>query len=142
MTGLSLHTAEMEALAAVGLVSNVLQFVSIGYRVLSASKDTYEVDNESSQSNKDVEFITREMKRLSLSLEEEFPTLWMTDEEEALRRLTGECRRWSNDMLTLLDRLKNENPNSRFEAFRASTNLHFAAMVVMIGQISLEGFRN
>lgn len=64
------------------------------------------------------------MKRLSLSLEEEFPTLWMTDEEEALRRLTGECRRWSNDMLTLLDRLKNENPNSRFEAFRAALRNH------------------
>ncbi|KAI1654335.1 hypothetical protein F4813DRAFT_213935 [Daldinia decipiens] len=110
----------MEALAAVGLVSNALQFVSIGYRVLSASKDMHGAGNESSQSNKDVEFITREMERLSLSLEEEFPTLWMTDEEEALRRLIAECRRWSNDMLALLDRLKTENPNSRFEAFRAA----------------------
>ncbi|KAI0121883.1 hypothetical protein F4814DRAFT_457770 [Daldinia grandis] len=114
----------MDVLAAVGLVSNVLQFVSVGYRVLSASRDMYGVGNGSSQSNKDVEFITREMRRLSLSLEKEFPTLWITDEEEALQRLVTECRRWSNDMLALLGRLRNGNPNSRFEAFRAALRSH------------------
>lgn len=114
----------MEALAAVGLASNVLQFIDVGYKVLSASKEMYGAGNEMSRSNKDIESISREMKRLSLDLSSHVPTSQPTEDEQALLRLTTECERWSDDMLALLSRLGNRNPNSKFEALRAAWRNH------------------
>ncbi|KAI1139137.1 hypothetical protein F5Y05DRAFT_339637 [Hypoxylon sp. FL0543] len=109
----------MEALAAIGLASNILQFINVGYKVLSASKEMYGVGHETSRSNNDVESITQEMRRLGLSLKKGVPTSQKTEEDEALLRLTVECERWSKDMITLLDQLKNKNPDSKLKAFRA-----------------------
>ncbi|KAI0116206.1 hypothetical protein F4776DRAFT_666527 [Hypoxylon sp. NC0597] len=109
----------MEALAAIGLASNILQFIDAGYKVLSASKEMYGAGHEASQSNKDIESITQEMKRLGLSLNKGVPALQRTEEDEALLRLTAECERWSNDMLALLDRLRNKNPDSKLKAIKA-----------------------
>ncbi|OTA95264.1 hypothetical protein M434DRAFT_393992 [Hypoxylon sp. CO27-5] len=109
----------MEALAAVGLASNILQFIEAGYKVLSASKEMYGSGHEAGQSNKDIETITQEMKRLGLSLSKGVPALQKTEEDEALLRLTAECERWSNDMLALLDHLRNKNPNSKLKAIKA-----------------------
>ncbi|KAI1807533.1 hypothetical protein F4811DRAFT_549909 [Daldinia bambusicola] len=82
----------MKALAAAGLVGNVLQFVGTGCKILSASKDMYGAGSKSSQSAKDIEFIATEMKRLALSLVAESPTLRMKDDDETLRRLTAKCK--------------------------------------------------
>ncbi|KAI0838389.1 hypothetical protein F5Y06DRAFT_45438 [Hypoxylon sp. FL0890] len=109
----------MEALAAIGLASNILQFIEAGHKVLSASKEMYGVGHEASRSNNDIESITQEMKRLGQSLSKGVPTSQKTEEDEALLRLTAECERWSSDMVTLLDHLKNKNPDSKLKAFKA-----------------------
>ncbi|KAI1413348.1 hypothetical protein F5Y13DRAFT_179486 [Hypoxylon sp. FL1857] len=113
----------METLAAIGLASNILQFIEAGHKVLSASKEVYGAGHEASQTNKDIEYMTQEMKRLGLNLSKGVPvspstTLTRTDDEVALLRLTAECERWSTDMLALLDSLKNKNPGSRLKSLK------------------------
>ncbi|KAI0381420.1 hypothetical protein F5Y04DRAFT_81768 [Hypomontagnella monticulosa] len=110
----------MEALAAIGLASNVLQFVDLGYKLLLASKEMYSAGNGASHSNQGLDFMATEMKRLTRNLNKGVPMRQVTDEEEALLKLAHECQRWSTDILALLDRLRNRNPNSKFEAFKAA----------------------
>ena len=76
--------------------------------------------NEATQSNKDLEFMTREMKRLSQSLAKSGPSSRTTDDEKALLELANKCEKWSDDMLAFLDRLKNKDPQSKLAALKAS----------------------
>ncbi|KAI2471577.1 hypothetical protein F4781DRAFT_386700 [Annulohypoxylon bovei var. microspora] len=110
----------MEAVAVVGLISNVLQFVDLGYKLLSKSKEIYVAGNEEIRSNKDLRFMTQEMKRLSQSLAKGGPMSHITHDEQALLRLAAECERWSDDMLAFLAHLKNPNPESKLAAFKTS----------------------
>ncbi|KAI1377992.1 hypothetical protein F4677DRAFT_414128 [Hypoxylon crocopeplum] len=110
----------MEAIAAIGLASNVLQFIDVGYKVLSTSKELYGAGNEASRSNKDIEFISQEMKRSSRSLRKGISTPQPSDDEKSLLRLAAECERWSSDMIALLDRLKNKSTGSRSKALKAA----------------------
>lgn len=110
----------MEAVAAVGLISNILQFVELGYKLLSASKELYDAGNESTASNRNLEFMAREMKRLSQSLATGGSLSHMTDDEQTLLDLVDKCESWADDMLILLDHLKNKNPGSKLAAFKAS----------------------
>ncbi|KAI0886844.1 uncharacterized protein GGS22DRAFT_118401 [Annulohypoxylon maeteangense] len=114
----------MEPVAVVGLISNVLQFVELGYKLLSASKEMYGAGNEATQSNKNLEFMTREMKRLSQCLTKGGPPPHATDDEQILLELADKCERWADDMLAFLARLKNKNPQSKLAAFKASVRNH------------------
>ncbi|KAI1080389.1 hypothetical protein F5B20DRAFT_540427 [Whalleya microplaca] len=109
----------MEALAAIGLASNVLQFIEVGYKAIRTSKEMYGAGNEASRSNKELATITEEMQGLSLRLTENISSSGMTDDEKAMCRLAQECERWSSELLAFLDVLKNRNPRSRFEALKA-----------------------
>ncbi|KAI1087409.1 hypothetical protein F5B19DRAFT_74971 [Rostrohypoxylon terebratum] len=110
----------MEAVAVVGLISNILQFVELGYKLISTSKELYNARNESTASNRNLEFMAQEMKRLSQSLATGGSLSQMTDDEQTLLDLVTKCESWADDMLTFLDHLKNKNPGSRIAAFKAS----------------------
>ncbi|XXH01995.1 hypothetical protein Hte_008359 [Hypoxylon texense] len=114
----------MEALAAIRLASNLLQFIDLGYKVVSTAQEMYGAGNEASRANKDIEFISQELKRLSISLSLGIPTSQATEDERALAKLTGECQKWSEETLALLEYLKNRNPNSKIAAVRAAIRNH------------------
>ncbi|KAI1456045.1 hypothetical protein F4805DRAFT_433650 [Annulohypoxylon moriforme] len=116
----------MEAVAVVGLISNVLQFVELGFKLLSASKEMYGAGNEATQSNRDLEFMSRELKRLSRGLVKDGPPSHATDDERILLELADKCEKWADDMLAFLARLKNKNPESKLAAFKASVRNYSA----------------
>ncbi|XXH01487.1 hypothetical protein Hte_007847 [Hypoxylon texense] len=108
----------MEALAAVGLASNVLQFIECGYKVVGMAKELYESGHEATRSNAEAAFVAQEMRELSLKLVKDLPTADLTDEEEALCRLAQQCSLLSNKLLLLLDSLKTKKPRRKIEIIR------------------------
>lgn len=61
----------MEALAAIGLASNIFQFIEIGYKIVRTANELRTSGKEASRFNHGLEFITREMKELSERLEQD-----------------------------------------------------------------------
>ena len=80
----------------------------------------YGTGNEATQANRNIEFITLEMNRLGISLSKDAPASPATEDEQALLKLTEECRKRGDDMLALLEKLKNTDPSSKTAALRAT----------------------
>ncbi|KAI3325658.1 hypothetical protein HD806DRAFT_521180 [Xylariaceae sp. AK1471] len=110
----------MEALAAIGLASNILQFIDVGYKILKATKELRASGKEASRYNHGLEFVTGEMKRLGQSIEQDASASGMTNDEKALLRLSSECQQCSEELLALLEKLKNRRPSSVFHSLRAA----------------------
>ncbi|KAI2635694.1 hypothetical protein GGS26DRAFT_509241 [Hypomontagnella submonticulosa] len=90
----------LAAIAAIGLATNVLQFVDLGYKAPSASKEMYGAGNVASHSNQNLASIhvPEEMKRLTRIWSKRVLTSPTSDEEDALLKLANECRQRSVDM--------------------------------------------
>ncbi|OTA99702.1 hypothetical protein M426DRAFT_27242 [Hypoxylon sp. CI-4A] len=105
----------MEALAAVGLASNVLQLIECGYKAVVMAKELYESKQETTQSNANATFLAQEMRELSLKITNNLPTSGLTDDEEALCRLAQQCSQLSGKLLVLLDSLRIKNRRTRLD---------------------------
>ncbi|KAI1087973.1 hypothetical protein F5B19DRAFT_473206 [Rostrohypoxylon terebratum] len=105
----------MGALAALGLVSNIVQLIDCGFRVISLAKELHESGEEATYSNMNSGFLAQEMRELSLKLMKQLPASDLSDDEKALSRLTDQCSRLSNKLLVLLDDLKIKKPGSKVD---------------------------
>jgi hypothetical protein len=110
----------MEAVTAIGLASNIIQFIDVGYKVLKAAKELRASGKEASRHNTRLEFVTGEMKQFSLSIEQDALANGMTDDMKALLRLSSECQQCSDELLALLDKLKNRRSSSMLHSLRAA----------------------
>ncbi|KAI0397990.1 hypothetical protein F5Y17DRAFT_475820 [Xylariaceae sp. FL0594] len=99
----------MEALAAIGLASNIFQFVEVGYKIVITAKELRSSGKETIQFNHGLEFITREMKELSERVQQESGLNGLTEDESALLRLSSECQKCSGELLDLLAKLKTKH---------------------------------
>ncbi|KAI1323552.1 hypothetical protein F5Y16DRAFT_412582 [Xylariaceae sp. FL0255] len=107
----------MEALAAIGLASNILQFLDLGYKVFQHSKELYSSGKDASSYNETLELTTREIKRFSLDLEYHMGAA-LEDDQAALLKLSLECQKCSDELLALLGRLKNKKPVGFIRSFQ------------------------
>ncbi|KAI0851727.1 hypothetical protein F5Y00DRAFT_274615 [Daldinia vernicosa] len=105
----------MEALAAVGLVSNVLQLIECGYKVVLMTKELHESRQDSTQSNNNTAFVAQEMRELSARVMKDLPSSGLTEDEMALCRLAQQCSDLSNKLLALLEDLKTKKPGSKLD---------------------------
>lgn len=110
----------MEALAAVGLTSNILQFIDYGYKAVKLAKELHESSHESTQSNAEATFVAQEMRELGLKLTKDLPTADLTDDEDRLCQLAERCNLLSNKLLLLLESLKRGRSRRKFETIRAA----------------------
>lgn len=76
----------MEALAAVGLASNVLQLIVCGYKVVWMAKELHESHQDSIQSNSNTAFLAQEMRELSTRVMKDLLSSDLTEDEMALYR--------------------------------------------------------
>ncbi|KAI0886806.1 uncharacterized protein GGS22DRAFT_117799 [Annulohypoxylon maeteangense] len=106
----------MEAVAALGLASNILQLIECGYKVVATAKELYESGEETTNANKNAGFIAQEMRELSLRVMNQLPTSGLTNDERALCQLAQQCSQLSNKLLVLLDDLKLKKPGGKLEA--------------------------
>ncbi|KAI4676950.1 uncharacterized protein J4E84_009250 [Alternaria hordeiaustralica] len=102
----------MEALTAIGLIANIVQFVDLGAKLVGSAKEMRDSASGMTLENKSLEDVTIEMRDLSSSLDP--PT---TDaesyDERVLRQLARECRELSDQILRLLKKIAPTRPGSR-----------------------------
>jgi hypothetical protein len=109
----------MEALAAIGLIANVVQFVELGGKLLRSAKEMQASASGMTIENKNLEEITIEMRDLSTRLNP--PTTQpKSDDERALCRLAQQCRDLSEQMLHLLKKVAPANPKSTRNIMRST----------------------
>lgn len=109
----------MEALAAISLVSNIIQFVEVGSKVIAGAKEIYTSKDGMTKDNKSLEDATHELRKLSHDLR---PTSKAahSEDERILQRLSGECRDVFEQLLALIKSTVPRNPQSKFASLSAS----------------------
>jgi len=102
----------MEALTAIGLIANIVQFVDLGAKLINSAKEIQASTNGMTMENKNLEKVTTEMRKLTM----EFNPLFMdakSEDERAIGRLAQECRDLSEQILSLLKKITPTKPSSR-----------------------------
>lgn len=102
----------MEALAAVSLASNILQFVDFSTKLIHGAREIYVSVSGETEENRSVESITSEMKSLTSKLSSP-ATSQQSEDEKSLSRLAGECKIVADQILDLLNKTKPEVAQSR-----------------------------
>jgi hypothetical protein len=106
-----------ETLAAVGLVSNIVQFVDFGTKLLATSRALYRSTEGAMQENVDLEMITASIRLVSQGIVN--GTLGINEPE--LRNLAGTCTTLADELLVFLSRLKiDSTKNRQLEVIRKS----------------------
>jgi hypothetical protein len=109
----------MEALTAIGLIANIVQFVDLGAKLIGSAKEMQASASGMTTENKSLEEVTIEMRDLTLRLEPP-TTEARSDDERALRRLAQECRELSERILRLLKKIASGKPNSKLHTMRSA----------------------
>ncbi|KAI8623177.1 hypothetical protein F5Y19DRAFT_459429 [Xylariaceae sp. FL1651] len=107
----------MEALAAVSLAGNILQFVGTVTRLISSSRQIADLGN--SETNIELEMLTRELKQLIVRVTPP-PTksdLLLSVEDQSLRALACHCTAVAEELLGVLRSLAVSERPGVFESF-------------------------
>ncbi|KAI1807415.1 hypothetical protein F4811DRAFT_472566 [Daldinia bambusicola] len=114
----------MEALGALGPACNILQLIECGCKAVVTAKDLHGTGQDTIESNKNIEFVAREMRELSLGLTKDLPAYNLTGDEEALCRLAQQSGELSNRLLAFLESLKIKRLGSKLATIlTALTNM-------------------
>lgn len=105
-----------EALAALGLASNIVQFVDFGIKLMSHGRELYASADGVSKENSIIETIAVDIKLLTQNLASSG-----VDYDGELRKLVKACNELSHDLLEVLGSLKiDTEKNRRMETMRKS----------------------
>lgn len=102
----------MEALAAVSLAGNILQFVDFSGKVISSSKQLYRSADGSLVENSDSEKITKDLKALSEVIQQSGSS------DPVLGELCIGCIAISGQLLHALEKLQVKGKHSRSQSLR------------------------
>ena len=109
----------MEALATLGLASNVVQFVDFASRLISKSHELYTSSDGMLIEQKDLALITRDMKAIVGHLKQS-----QGPAADQLQTLSTECFRVADELIGALKELQCKGPPSRYKSVRQA--LRFA----------------
>ncbi|KAI4638616.1 hypothetical protein J4E93_009917 [Alternaria ventricosa] len=109
----------MEALTAIGLIANIIQFVDLGAKLVGSAKEMRDSASGMTVEDKSLEEVTIEMRDLTLRLEAP-KTRASSQDERALRLLAQECRELSDQILRLLKKIAPSKPNSTLRSIRSA----------------------
>jgi predicted trehalose synthase len=102
----------MEALTAIALIANIVQFVELGAKLISSAKEMQASASGMTTENKSLEEATTEMRDLAMRLDS--PTIEAkSDDGRALRCLAKQCRELSEQIIGLLKKIAPTSFNSR-----------------------------
>ena len=104
----------MEALAAVGLVGNIVQFVGFSRTLISKSTQLYHSCDGALQENIDIENAVTHLLLLNKKLKDDAITVG----DGALQTLCLSCRESAIDLLEALDKVKVKDKQQKWESIR------------------------
>ena len=136
----------MEALVAVGLASNVLQFVSFGADLLSETRQIHSSVSGTTREFEDIEGVCRHVEELCAGLSPApVPGSAPTKEEATLLSLASKCRSAAQDLAARLQTLRRRDaaPGSRTKlaSLRSALRANLGKRRVKELQRSLDGYR-
>jgi hypothetical protein len=104
----------MEALAAIGLAGNIVQFVDFSGRLISESIELYHSYDGALAENVDIETATKHLVVLIKRLKDDA----IIAGDGALQNLSHLCRNAAIDLLVALDKVKVKNRQQRWSSIR------------------------
>lgn len=104
----------MEALAAIGLVGNIIQFVGFSRKLISKSIQLYHSYDGALVENAHIEIAINDLVILNKKLEND----GIVAGDGALQSLSLSCQITANDLLVALDKVKVKDKQKKWESFR------------------------
>lgn len=105
--------------SALGLASNIVQFVGFSCKLIAECRTIYHSATGSTDENSTLHGIASDLKRMSEALDvsgQRDATPAMVE----LKLLAVECKRFANEMLNALEKLQAKNPQSKWQSFKAA----------------------
>ncbi|ORY10262.1 hypothetical protein BCR34DRAFT_602241 [Clohesyomyces aquaticus] len=133
----------MEALAAVGLAGNIVQFVDFTYKLFNEAASIHSSQSGLRKGAQDLEVVSQDLKSLCTKLSRNegvhLPTR-NTAPQSALENLARNCLHTAEELLSVIARLK-VNRNSRWSSFRAALASISKTSEVEALEKTLDGYR-
>jgi hypothetical protein len=97
---------------ALGAAAAIAGFVQMGYNLVSSAYDTYKSVSGMPKGDEQLDFVIRELERLSGSMISTTPTLDQSDAEQAMDKVALRCYSLSTKLLNILGRSQTKDPHS------------------------------
>lgn len=110
----------MEAVAAIGLIGSIIQFVDLGFKVMKTANEIQQSTFGLTKGNMSLGEVTRAMHNLSVKLTAP-TTEAQTADERTLYNLAQECRSLSELILNNIERSSLGNSRTFYRVFHAAS---------------------
>ena len=129
----------LDPLNALGLASNIIQFVDFGVKLFSTSKQIYR--SGSSTQNLDIDTITQDLEKLSGGLvpggqSSSDPSI------KGLQDLAEKCQTIARELIDTLQGLGPQQRNQKWESFKAALRTKWSGFKVKATFSRLEAYRD
>lgn len=104
----------MEALATVGLVANVVQFIDFGGKLISKTTELYGSNEGALEENIALETVTNHVVLLNDTLRNAATAA----RDDALKKLCESCKAAAEELLEALSKVKVDGPKNRWKSVR------------------------
>ena len=108
----------LETLAALGVASNIVQFIEFGCRLFSESRELYKSSKTLVAEHVELEAIASSLTRLSDNLLLTHGYNQLPPDGSDLIALAQSCKEIANELLTALDQLKAKGSRGKWKCFR------------------------
>ncbi|KAF1961010.1 hypothetical protein CC80DRAFT_489231 [Byssothecium circinans] len=138
----------MEALAAVALAGNVVQFVDFTFKLFDQARSIHQSQTGTSKGTDSLESITLDLQNLSAQLSKDRlhlrirKTYAFHQSHKALQQLATQCHDAAAELLSALEVLKAKNPNSKWSSFRAALASTWKRSQIDGMERTLDGYRS
>ena len=128
----------LEGFAALGVASNIVQFVEFGCRLFSQSKELYRSSNGLANEAVELENITQSLRHLSDNLmvehsgwnqplsndnqtsSDDFDVELEDDDEPELTLIARSCKKIADELSEALNQLRVKDPGKKWQCFRVA----------------------
>jgi hypothetical protein len=108
----------MDPLSALGLASNIVQFVDFTCKLISITHSLYESTSGTKEENLELEKLAHAIRSLADDATAKFPnTKNASTQEVTLRELSDMCRGVADELLSVLQTLKVKGSHKKWESF-------------------------
>jgi hypothetical protein len=106
----------MDALAAVGLASNIISFIDFSCELITGAREVYKSGDGRTAENATLESILVDLEEFSQGLITDLKAT--TSNERALLRLSTDCLKLSQELSSVLAKLKTSGGNMKWKSLR------------------------
>lgn len=107
----------MEALAAIGLIASIVQFVDFAGKIANGTRQIYQSGTVATDENADLELCASELDELCSRIHDQAQSSAKSADQSSLCLLATQCQSISTELSVLLRRTRAKNPTSKWGCF-------------------------